>query len=67
MSGVQGESTVEQTDVGSYFVANYPPFSVWNADAVGRVAAAALARPPADIPLGLSVHVPFCRKRWQFC
>lgn len=24
-----GETAVEQTDVGSYFVANYPPFSVW--------------------------------------
>ena len=67
MSGLQGESTVEQTDVGSYFVANYPPFSVWNADAVARDAAAALARPPADIPLGLYLHVPFCRKRCHFC
>ena len=27
----------DQTDVGSYFVANYPPFSVWTADAVERV------------------------------
>jgi oxygen-independent coproporphyrinogen III oxidase len=67
MSGLQGQSTVEQTDVGSYFVANYPPFSVWNADAVARDAAAALARPPADIPLGLYLHVPFCRKRCHFC
>ena len=67
MSGLQGESTVEQTDVGSYFVANYPPFSVWNADAVARDAAAALARPPADIPLGLYLHIPFCRRRCHFC
>ena len=67
MSGSQGESTVEQTDVGSYFVANYPPFSVWNADAVARDAAPALARPPADVPLGLYLHIPFCRKRCHFC
>ena len=67
MSGSQGESTVEQTDVGSYFVANYPPFSVWKADAVARDAAPALARPPADVPLGLYLHIPFCRKRCHFC
>src|SRR5688572_29466549 len=67
MSGSQGESTVEQTDVGSYFVANYPPFSVWTANAVARDAAPALARPPVDVPLGLYLHVPFCRKRCHFC
>ncbi len=67
MSGVQGESTVEQTDVGSYFVANYPPFSVWNAAAVARDARPALASPPANIPLGLYLHIPFCRRRCHFC
>src|SRR5688572_27466315 len=64
---MQGESTVEQTDVGSYFVANYPPFSVWNAEAVARDARPALDRLPADIPLGLYLHIPFCRKRCHFC
>ena len=67
MSGSQGESTVEQTDVGSYFVANYPPFSVWKADAVARDAMPALASAPADIPLGLYLHIPFCRRRCHFC
>ena len=67
MSGVQGESTVEQTDVGSYFVANYPPFSVWKADAVAREAKQALSNTPADVPLGLYLHIPFCRKRCHFC
>ena len=33
MSGA-GEAAVEQTDVGSYFVANYPPFSAWTPEAV---------------------------------
>ena len=57
---------LDQTDVGSYFVANYPPFSVWNAAAVadGR---RTLAAPPADVPLGLYLHIPFCRKRCHFC
>ena len=58
----------EQTEVGSYFVANYPPFSVWTADAVDSDAKAALTAPPlANVPLGLYLHVPFCRKRCHFC
>ncbi len=38
---------LEQTEVGSYFVANYPPFSVWTPDAVATDAKAALASPAA--------------------
>ena len=58
----------DQTDVGSYFVATYPPFSVWSEDAVARDALPALATPgdPA-VPLGLYLHIPFCRKRCHFC
>ena len=58
---------VEVTDVGSYFVANYPPFSVWTADAVETAAKPALAAEPTDVPLGLYLHIPFCRKRCHFC
>ena len=59
---------LEQTEVGSYFVANYPPFSVWTPDAVGTDARAALASPaPPDTPLGVYLHIPFCRKRCHFC
>jgi oxygen-independent coproporphyrinogen III oxidase len=61
-------TAVEGTEVGSYFVANYPPFSVWTQDAVGRDALPALASPAvAGVPLGLYLHVPFCRKRCHFC
>ena len=56
----------EETVVGSYFVANYPPFSVWTRTAVDDAKAALLA-PPRDVPLGLYVHIPFCRKRCHFC
>jgi oxygen-independent coproporphyrinogen III oxidase len=60
--------TDDQTEVGSYFVANYPPFSVWTTDAVARDARPALASPPvAGVPLGLYLHIPFCRKRCHFC
>jgi oxygen-independent coproporphyrinogen-3 oxidase len=55
-------------DVGSYFVANYPPFSVWTRDAVAAAAKPALEASPAPgTPLGLYLHVPFCRKRCHFC
>jgi oxygen-independent coproporphyrinogen-3 oxidase len=58
----------EQTEVGSYFVANYPPFSVWTKQAVDENARPALASSPAPgIPLGLYLHIPFCRKRCHFC
>jgi oxygen-independent coproporphyrinogen-3 oxidase len=59
---------LEQTEVGSYFVANYPPFSVWTPDAVATDAKVALASPaPSDTPLGVYLHIPFCRKRCHFC
>lgn len=60
--------TVEatKTEVGSYFISNYPPFSQWTADNADEVHAA-LAAPPADVPLGLYLHIPFCRKRCKFC
>jgi oxygen-independent coproporphyrinogen-3 oxidase len=59
---------LEQTEVGSYFVANYPPFSVWTPEAVGTDAKVALESPPVEgVPLGLYLHIPFCRKRCHFC
>jgi oxygen-independent coproporphyrinogen-3 oxidase len=63
-----GSSTLDETEVGSYFVANYPPFSVWTREAVGADARPALEAPPvAGVPLGLYLHIPFCRKRCHFC
>ena len=65
----KGRSAVQdQTEVGSYFVANYPPFSVWTSEAVEADARPALLRPPVGgVPLGLYLHIPFCRKRCHFC
>jgi len=56
----------ETTEPGGYFVANYPPFSRWTAEALPDVLAAFDA-PATDAPLGLYLHVPFCRKRCKFC
>jgi oxygen-independent coproporphyrinogen-3 oxidase len=55
-----------KTEVGSYFISNYPPFSAWSADRLDDVTAA-MAAPPSDVPLGLYLHIPFCRKRCKFC
>ena len=66
MSGA-GDTAAEQTDVGSYFVANYPPFSVWNAAAVADARVALNTKPDVERPLGLYLHIPFCRKRCHFC
>jgi oxygen-independent coproporphyrinogen III oxidase len=57
----------DRTEVGNYFIANYPPFSVWKKEAVETDARPALAAPPGDVPLGLYLHIPFCRKRCHFC
>jgi oxygen-independent coproporphyrinogen-3 oxidase len=61
-------ATVEkETTVGNYFVSNYPPFSFWKPESVPD-AYAALQRPPKPgTPLGIYLHIPFCRKRCHFC
>jgi oxygen-independent coproporphyrinogen-3 oxidase len=62
-----------KTEVGSYFISNYPPFSQWSAAALADVHAALHAAPVCPpgqsepAPLGLYLHIPFCRKRCKFC
>src|SRR5437764_13154290 len=57
----------KQTEVGSYFVANYPPFSVWSPGHKPEILGA-LDRPAEpETKLGLYLHIPFCRKRCKFC
>src|SRR3984957_15111288 len=58
----------KQTTVGNYFVSNYPPFSFWKPEFVPD-GPAAMERPPASplAPLGVYLHIPFCRKRCHFC
>ena len=59
-------SESSKTEVGSYFISNYPPFSQWKKEDVSLVKDA-MAAPPQDVPLGLYLHIPFCRKRCKFC
>jgi oxygen-independent coproporphyrinogen-3 oxidase len=60
-------TTQEKTGLGNYFVANYPPFSAWKSDHLGAARAALEASPIPGTPLGLYLHIPFCRKRCKFC
>ena len=55
-----------KTEVGSYFISNYPPFSQWQPEGLKEIEGA-LHAPPQDVPLGLYLHIPFCRKRCKFC
>ena len=55
------------TTPGNYFVSNYPPYSFWSGDRVDE-AFQALNRPAKHgTPLGVYLHIPFCRKRCHFC
>lgn len=56
-----------QTEVGNYFVSNYPPFSFWKAEQVGEIDKVLDSPAPTDNPLGVYFHIPFCRKRCHFC
>ena len=62
---MSSEST--KTEVGSYFISNYPPFSQWKNDQLDEVTNALHSPPIAETPLGLYIHIPFCRKRCKFC
>lgn len=61
------DTAQEKTGLGNYFVANYPPFSFWTPAALPAANAALQAAPEPGTPLGLYLHIPFCRKRCKFC
>ncbi len=55
------------TEVGSVFVSNYPPFSFWRPESLPELEQTLRQPPSGDPPLGLYLHLPFCRKRCKFC
>ena len=59
--------TSSSTEVGSYFISNYPPFSLWKQDYRSEIEEAFRSEPDGSVPLGLYLHIPFCRKRCKFC
>ena len=56
-----------ETTAGNYFVSNYPPFSFWKAENAIAAIDALERQPDAATPLGVYMHIPFCRKRCHFC
>ncbi len=57
----------EKTGLGNYFIANYPPFSAWKKEYVTDARTLLHTSPKSLTPLGLYLHIPFCRKRCKFC
>jgi oxygen-independent coproporphyrinogen-3 oxidase len=64
---MMSDTAQTSTEVGNYFVSNYPPFSQWQPDYNRRVIEALDEPARTSEPLGLYLHIPFCRKRCKFC
>ncbi len=58
---------LNETEIGSVFVSNYPPYSFWNEDNLQKSLGALNTAAAPDNTLGLYMHIPFCRKRCKFC
>ncbi len=61
------EALPEESIVGNYFVAAYPPFSCWESSQTDLVHEVLNRPEPSQRPLGLYVHVPFCQKKCDYC
>lgn len=61
------ESAPRETTVGNHFVSNYPPFSLWSAGEIPKLASALESSGARSKPLSLYVHIPFCRQRCHYC
>ncbi len=56
-----------ETEAGNYFISNYPPYSCWKPEFAPEAVAALEREPEPGTPLGIYLHIPFCRKRCHFC
>ncbi|HBL31348.1 MAG TPA: coproporphyrinogen III oxidase [Acidobacteria bacterium] len=67
MTATATATSHEAAEIGSVFVSNYPPFGAWSPEGVAAAQTALAAPPVPGTPLGLYLHIPFCRKRCKFC
>ena len=61
------ETVTSETKPGHYFVSNYPPFAEWNEYYIPEFLKKLSRKSHIDARLGLYFHIPFCRKRCNFC
>jgi len=61
------ESAASETRPGQYFVSNYPPFAEWNERYIPAFLQKLSHKSISHAQLGLYFHIPFCRKRCNFC
>lgn len=61
------DTSKRNTEVGGYFVSNYPPYSSWQPEYVPQAIEALNGPPRTQDALGFYIHIPFCRRRCTFC
>ena len=57
----------EEPLAGNYFVAAYPPFSMWEESHAPALREVLREPTPAGTALGLYVHIPFCQNKCDYC
>ena len=57
---------LEEPETGNYFVAVYPPVEAWEPKGAAEFERA-LDHPASGEPLGIYAHLPFCRKKCDYC
>ena len=68
--GTQGSGSTgleEKTRVGNVFVSNYPPYAYWGREHLPAVERVLDTPGSDDVPLGIYLHITFCRQRCDFC
>ena len=67
MTQAPHQTQIETPETGSYFVSNYPPYRYWSAEKATPLPRSLQEHPSPEVPLGIYVHIPFCRQRCHFC